>query len=108
MCPRCLELEDEIENLLHQLAAVGQYVVASPGPNHVPDCEHELRRWLAAHTRADATAGFRAGWTRFARVVAPKLREWEARWWRMARENESLRSRLDSLVAEVSRLNEPR
>jgi hypothetical protein len=107
MCPRCVELEDEIEDLRQHLAAIGQYVIAS-GPNQVPDCEHELQRWLAVHPRADAAAGFRAGWTRFARVVGPKLREWEARWWRMARENNSLRSRLGTLVAEFSRLNEPR
>jgi hypothetical protein len=59
MCPRCLELEDEVENLRQRLAAVGQYVIASPGPNSVPDCEHELRRWLAVHSRADAATPLR-------------------------------------------------
>lgn len=105
-CPRCLELEDQVEDLRRRLAAVSQYVVASPGPNATPTCEHELRRWLAVHARADAAAGFRAGWARLARVVRPRLREWEARWWRLARENERLRSRLGVLIAELSRLNE--
>jgi len=51
---------------------------------------------LAVHPRADAAAGFRAGWARLARFVRPQLREWEARWWRTARENDRLRGRLGS------------
>lgn len=105
-CPRCLEFEEEVQELRRRLAAVGQYVVASPGPNAVPDRDRELRRWLAVHPRADAEAGFRAGWARLARVMGPKLREWEARWWHMARENDRLRSHLGVLIAEVSRLTE--
>src|SRR5215470_13918434 len=62
--------------------------------------------WLAVHPRADAAAGFRAGWARLARSVRPKLREWEARWWRMARENDRLRARLGSALREISRLSE--
>ena len=34
------------------------------------------------------------------------MREWEARWWRMARENDRLRARLGSALREISRLSE--
>src|SRR5919201_981742 len=81
-CPRCLELEDELETVRQRLAALGHYVTFSPGPNPYPDVERELRRWLAVNPRANAAAGFRAGWARMARVVRPTLREWEARSWR--------------------------
>lgn len=93
-CPRCLEFADELEQLRQRLAASGHFVAYSPGPNPNPDVERELKRWLAVNPRADASAGFRAGWARLARFVRPKLREWEARWWRMARENDRLRARL--------------
>ncbi|MDQ3809989.1 MAG: DUF4641 domain-containing protein, partial [Chloroflexota bacterium] len=78
-CPRCLELEDELDSLRQWLAARGQYVAHSPGPNPNPDCERELARWLAVNPRADAAAGFRAGWRRLARHVTARLRDWEGR-----------------------------
>jgi hypothetical protein len=105
-CPRCLEFAEELDRLHQRLAATGQFVAYSPGPNPNPEVERELRRWLAVNPRADASAGFRAGWTRLARFVKPRLHEWEARWWRMARENDRLRARLGSALREVSRLSE--
>ncbi|HEY1295726.1 MAG TPA: hypothetical protein VGJ60_21830 [Chloroflexota bacterium] len=89
-----------------RLAAAGQFVAYSPGPNPNPDVERELSKWLAVNPRADAATGFRAGWARLARFVRPKLRDWEARWWRMARENDRLRARLGSALREVTRLSE--
>jgi hypothetical protein len=105
-CPRCLQFAEELEQLRQRLAAAAQFVAYSPGPNPNPDVERELSRWLAVNPRADATAGFRAGWARLARFVRPKLRDWETRWWRMARENDRLRSRLGSALREVNRLSE--
>ena len=105
-CPRCLALEDELLELRQELAALGRYVVHSPGPNVNPNLERELERWLAVNPRADATAGFRAGWARLARFVTPKLREWEARWFRAMRENDRLRARVGSLLRELSRAND--
>jgi hypothetical protein len=105
-CPRCLEFAEELEQLRQRLTASGQFVAYSPGPNPNPDVEGELKRWLAVNPRADASAGFRAGWARLARFVRPKLREWEARWWRMARENDRLRARLGVALREISRLSE--
>jgi hypothetical protein len=105
-CPRCLEFEEEVRELHQRLAAVGQYVTYSAGPNTNPNLEHELQRWLAVNTRADAAAGFRAGWSRLARFVRPKLREWEARWWRSVHENDRLRARLGTLLRELSRLTD--
>jgi hypothetical protein len=105
-CPECLALEDELQELRQQLAAVGRYVVASPGPNSSPELERELKRWLAVNPRADAAAGFRAGWARLARVVSPRLREWEARWFRSMLDNDRLKARVGSLLRELSRLSE--
>lgn len=105
-CPRCLELEDEVLELRQQLAAVGRYVVQSPGPNTNPNLERELKRWLAVNAHADAAAGFRAGWVRLARFVRPKLREWEARWWRAVQENTGLKSQIGVLLREISRLTD--
>jgi hypothetical protein len=105
-CPRCLDLEDELHDLRQQLAAVGRYVLPSPGPNTNPDLERELSRWLAVNPRADAAAGFRAGWSRLARFVTPRLREWEARWFRSMRDGDRLRARVGSLLREVSRLTD--
>jgi hypothetical protein len=64
--------------------------------------EHELQRWLAVNPRA----GFRAGWARLARFVTPKLRDWEARWFRATRENDRLRAHVGSLLRELSRRSE--
>ena len=105
-CPRCLELEDQVRELHQRLAASGQYVAFSPGPNPHPDVERELQRWLSAHPHADAADGFRAGWARLARFVGPKLREWQARWFRAMRENDRLRSRIGVLLREISRLSD--
>ena len=105
-CPRCLELEDELQDLRQHLAASGKYITFSPGPNPNPDIERELRRWLAVSPRADAAAGFRAGWARMARYVQPKLREWDARYQRAMRENGSLRSKIGTLITEISRLSD--
>jgi hypothetical protein len=105
-CPRCLELEDEIELLRLRLANMGQIVMRSPGPNPNPSCEHELTRWLAVNPRADAAAGFRAGWARLSRYVASRFREWEGRNFRLVRENDSLRSQIGVLLAEISRLGD--
>jgi len=88
------------------LAAVGRYVVTTPGPNTSPELERELKRWLAVNPRADAAEGFRAGWARLARFVTPKLREWEARWFRAMRDNDRLRSRVGGLLREISRLTD--
>jgi hypothetical protein len=105
-CSRCLQYAEELEQLRQRLAAAGQFVAYSPGPNPNPDVERELSKWLAVNPRADAATGFRAGWARLARFVRPKLRDWEARWWRMARENDRLRARLGSALREVTRLSE--
>ena len=105
-CPTCLELAEELEQLRQRLAASGQFVTYSPGPNPNPGVERELSHWLAVNPQADAAAGFRAGWARLARFVRPRLREWEARWWRMARENDRLRARLGVALREISRLND--
>ena len=65
-----------------------------------------MQRWLAVNPRADAAAGFRAGWARLARFVRPKLREWEARWFRSMRENDRLKARVGWLLRELSRLTD--
>src|ERR1700738_4908208 len=81
-CPRCLQFEDEVRELQQRLASRGQYITFSPGPNPNLDVEYELKRWLSVSPGVDASAGFRAGWARLARFVRPKLRDWEVRWWR--------------------------
>ena len=103
-CPRCLELEDELLEARQQLAATGRYIMSSPGPTPGVDLERELKRWIAVNPRADAAAGFRAGWARLARWARPRLRDLEDRWWRALRENERLRSRIGVLLTELSRL----
>jgi hypothetical protein len=105
-CPRCLEFEEHIRELQQRLAASGQYVTFSPGPNPNPNVEHELRRWLGVHPHADAADGFRAGWVRLAQFVRPKLREGEARWLRAMRENDRLKSRIGALLMQISRLSD--
>jgi hypothetical protein len=105
-CARCLQLEDELYEVRQQLAAVGRYVLPTPGPNINPDLERELSRWLAVNPRADAATGFRAGWARLARWVQPRLHDWEQRWWRAVRENDRLKSRVGMLLRELSRLKD--
>jgi hypothetical protein len=105
-CARCLEFEDEVRQLHQRLAAVGQYVTYSTGPNINPNLEHELQRWLAVNPRADGAAGFRAGWARLSRWVRPRLHDWEQRWWRAVRDNDHLKARVGSLLREISRLND--
>ncbi len=105
-CPSCLLLEEELEELRQQLAAVGRYVVTTPGPNTNPELERELARWLAVYPLADAAAGYRAGWARLARFVGPRLREWEARWFRAMRDNDRLKSHIGGLLREISRLTD--
>ena len=105
-CPRCLALEDELHELRQELAAVGRFVVHSPGPNVNPNVEQELERWLAVNPRADAAGGFRAGWARLARFVGPKLREWETRWFHAMRENDRLKARVGSLLRDLSRMSD--
>jgi hypothetical protein len=107
-CQRCLDLEDELQDLRQQLAAVGRYAVHSTSANTNPDLEREVTRWLAVNPQADGPAGFRAGWARLARWVRPRLRDWEHRWFRAVRENDRLRAHVGSLLREISRLTEPR
>ncbi len=105
-CPGCLRLEEEIDELRQQLAAVGRYVVSTPGPNINPELERELAHWLAVNPRADSAAGYRAGWARLARFISPRLRDWEARWFRAMRENDRLKSHIGGLLREISRLSD--
>ena len=103
-CARCLQLEDELRDLRQHLAASGQYVAYSPGPNPYPNVEDELRRWLATERGGSAADGFRAGWARLARVIGPRLQGWEARWLRARRDNAGLKSQVTALVTEIRRL----
>jgi hypothetical protein len=105
-CPRCLELDEEIRAMRQQLTSVGQYVTYSPGPNGNPNVEEELQRWVAASPHANAGSGYQAGWTRLARYLGPKLRDWESRWLRAKRDREGLKAHISVLVAEVERLRE--
>jgi hypothetical protein len=105
-CERCLEFQDELRQLQQHLAASGQYVTYSPGPNPGFAVEHELQRWLAVNPRSNAAAGFRAGWARMARLVGPRLRDWEARWWRSVRDNDQLRARLAVALRELARMQD--
>jgi hypothetical protein len=107
-CPRCLEFEEEIRVLQLRLAASGQYVMYSPGPNSNPNVHRELERWLAVSPNADAASGFRAGWTRLARFVGPKLQDWESRWLRAIRDQDRLKSRIGVLLTEVDHLRDSR
>jgi hypothetical protein len=101
-----VQLEEELEQLRQRLAATGQYVTYSPGPNPHADIERELARWLDVHPHAEAADGFRAGWARLGRIVGPRLREWEARWFRAMRDNDRLRARVGGLLREISRLTD--
>jgi hypothetical protein len=94
--------------LQQQLAVVGQYVTYSPGPNSNPNVGDELRRWLVASPNADAASGYRAGWSRLACFLGPKLRDWESRWLRAKRDHEGLQLHINVLAAEVDRLRESR
>jgi hypothetical protein len=106
ICERCLRLQDELSELRQRLAASGRYVTYSPGPNPHPNVEEELHRWLAADPGADAGASFRAGWARLARVVGPRLQDWEARFARARRDNAGLRSHMNALLAQIQRLED--
>ena len=103
-CERCLQLEEQLRELRQALAASGHFVTYAPGPNPNPSVDDELRRWLAITPGADASAGFRAGWTRLGRVVGPRLRDWEARFERARRDRAGLESHITALVAEIQRL----
>jgi len=105
-CPQCLELEEQLGDVRVQLDAVGRYVTYSPGPNSNPNPQHELQRWLAVSPNADAASGFRAGWTRLARFIGPKLRDWEDRWMRAMRDQDRLKARINVLLADVERLRD--
>ena len=105
-CERCLEFQDELRQMRQRLAASGQYVTYSPGPNQGFDFELELQRWLAGNPRSNAAAGFRAGWARMARLVGPRLRDWEARWWRSVHDNDRTRARLGNALRELARLQD--
>jgi hypothetical protein len=95
-----------VAELHERLRRAGLEIAFSPGPNPVPEGESEARRWLAAHPRADPAAGFRAGWARMARFVAPRLREWESRWRAAMRQNDHLRAQIGILLRELSRLSD--
>jgi hypothetical protein len=103
-CARCLQLEDELREFRQRLAASGRYVAYSPGPNPYPNVDDELRLWRTTAPGADAAAGFRAGWTRLARVIGPRLQDWEARVARAQHDKEGLKAHIRALVAEVRRL----
>jgi hypothetical protein len=103
-CARCLQLDEELRDLRQHLTASGQYVAYSPGPNPYPNVEDEVRRWLATELGADAADGFRAGWTRLARVIGPRLEDWEARWLRAQRDRAGLKAHINALVGEIRRL----
>jgi hypothetical protein len=102
-CPRCLELEDEATTLRERLRQAGLLIAASPGPNPVADGETELRRRLPPHPRASAANGLHAGWARLAWAVRPRPLEDDVRCWRLIRESEQLRARLDALLGELER-----
>jgi hypothetical protein len=104
VCQRCQHLEEELRDLRQRLAATGRYVAFSPGPNPYPSVEDELRRWLVAEPGADPATGFRAGWLRLARVIEPRLNEWEARFTRARRDSAGLKSHINALLAEIERL----
>ena len=103
-CERCLRFEDELRDLRQRLAASGRYVAYSPGPNLNPSVEDELRRWLPTSPGACAADGFRAGWRRLEKLVAARLRDWEARVERVRRDAVGLNSYIATLVAEIERL----
>ena len=103
-CVRCLHLEDELRDLRQRLTASGHYVTYSAGPNPYPNVEDELGRWLATAPCPDATDGFRAGWTRLASGIGPRLQDWEARWLRARRDNAGLKSHITAMVDEIRRL----
>jgi hypothetical protein len=69
---RCLQLEEELRDLRQRLAASGQYVAYSPGPNPYANAEDELRRWLATEPGADAADGVSS------RVDAISQSDWSA------------------------------
>ena len=104
-CEHCQQLEREITNLRRRLTHAG-VELDEPGDLADNDRERELARWLDGHREATAAAGYRAGWARFARYAAPRLREWEQLWWKAAREGDRLRARVGLLIQELSRLSD--
>jgi hypothetical protein len=104
--PRCDAFERELAELRLRLGSAGPDGAFAPAPELVVDGEAEGKRWLAAHPRAAPADAFRAGWSAMARFVAPRLREWEARWWGAVRQNEQLRSQIGVLIREISRLSD--
>jgi hypothetical protein len=52
-----------------------------------------------------AEAGYRAGWAALARHVAHQLREWQVMWRPVSREQDQLRSRVGTLLTQISRLS---
>jgi hypothetical protein len=75
-CEHCQRLELEITDLRRRLTRAG-VELDEPADLIDNDRERELARWLDGHREATAAAGYRAGWARFARYAAPRLREWE-------------------------------
>lgn len=104
-CPRCRELEHEIDSIRVQLVDAGR-----PAETIVVDtsaaCEEALAAWLSRHPRGTAREGWHAGWAALARYRAPMLHEWQQRWWDVRTEVSVLRSRIGTLLSEISRLSD--
>jgi hypothetical protein len=96
-------LEDELQRIHQELAALGHFVTPSAGPNTSADLDRELARWLAVHPHADRTEAFRAGWARLVSWAEPRVREWEQRWWGARAEHAALRARMAELRHDARR-----
>jgi hypothetical protein len=101
----CLELKREADDVRQQLARAGRNA-GKPQSIADNDLEREPARWLDSNRQADAAAGFRAGWARLSKLAGPRIRDWEALWWKASREQDSLRSRIGVLLREISRLTD--
>ena len=106
VCPRCLELEDELERVKAIAARAGVYGAASDGPNPTYDIDRESSRWLAAHPRATPAEAWRGGWLRAWSIARGLLKDSRGRWEGQAREIGLLRSRLGVALRDVSRLSD--